>query len=381
MHKSAYMALLAGTAICSAAQAQEVPPHVGVADRARPAFDPLGIRAGSVLLYPAVTGRVEYDDNVMASSAGKSGDTIFYVEPEVRIRSDFTRHAFDARAYYGRSFHRKLETEDSSEYGLTGRGVVDVTRRTRIRLGGSYEHNAENRSSLSSFTGSRTPVKFDRLAGSLGLEQEVGDFVLLGRGEYRRISYEDAVDPLGNIIDLKFRNLKLKIATGQISYRLRSGTTAFVRVAADRRTYDLRPGDAGFDPFTQTDRSGKGLRAEAGLGLELTSLIYGNIRLGYLRQNYDDIKLRDSSGLSYGADILWNVTPLTTFRLTAERSVDETSSQTTAGNLRSEFTAKVDHELLRYVILSAGTRYARINPAGPTARSREVEANLGVRYL
>lgn len=381
MRNVSLLAMLSGTVLCSVAQAQEVPPNVGVADRPRPTFDALGIRAGSLLVYPAVTGRLEYDDNVLASSTGKRGDSVFYIEPEVRVRSDFSRHAFDTRFYYGRSFHNKLGSEDASEYGATGRGVVDVTRRTRIRMGGSYEHNAENRSSLSSFTGSRTPVRFDRLAGSLGLEQEVGDFILLGRGEYRRVSYEDTVDPLGNPIDLEFRNLKMRIATGQVSYRLRSGTTAFVRVSADRRRYDLRPGDPGFDPFTQTDRSSKGLRAEVGLGLELTRLIYGNIRAGYLRQKYDDIKLRDTSGLSYGADILWNVTPLTSVRFTAERSVDETSSQTTAGNLRSEFTARVDHELLRYVILSAGARYARINPAGPTARSSEVEGNLGVRYL
>lgn len=381
MRKVAILAVLSGTALGSVAQAQDVPPNVGVADRPRPAFDALGIRAGSVLVYPSVTGRVEYDDNVLASPAGKRGDTIFYLEPEVRLRSDFSRHAFDTRFYYGRSFHNKLGSEDNSQYGATGRGVVDVTRRTRIRVGGSYEHRAENRASLSSFTGSRTPVKYDRAAASLGLEQEVGDFVLLGRGEYRRLKYDDAVDPLGNPIDLEFRNLKMRIATGQLSYRLRSGTTAFVRVQGERRTYDLRPGDPGFDPFTQTDRSSTGFRAEAGLGLELTRLIYGNIRAGYMRQNYKDIKLRDTSGLSYGADILWNVTPLTTFRLTAERSVDETSSQTTAGNLRSEFTAKVDHELLRYVILSGGIRYARINPAGLTPNSREYEGNLGVRYL
>ncbi|KKC27773.1 outer membrane beta-barrel protein [Sphingomonas sp. SRS2] len=381
MRVSAFLAMLSGTVLSQAVQAQEVPPHVGVADRARPAFDALGIRTGSLLVFPAITGRLEYDDNVLASSAGKRGDSVFYVEPEVRVRSDFSRHAFDTRVYYRRSFHNKLSGEDSSEYGVTGRGVVDVTRRTRIRAGAAFEHNAENRASLSSFTGSRTPVKYDRFAGSLGLEQEVGDFILLGRGEYRRISYDDAVDPLGNVIDLEFRNLKVRTATGQISYRLRSGTTAFVRAQAERRLYDLRPGDPGFDPFTSTDRSGKGLRAEAGLGVELTSLIYGNVRLGYLRQKYDDAALRDVSGLSYGADILWNVTPLTSFRLTADRSVDETSSQTTAGNLRSEFTGKVDHELLRYVILSAGVRYARISPAGPTAKSREVEANLGVRYL
>lgn len=375
------LAVLSGPAFCSAVQAQEIPAEVGVADRTRPAFEARGFKVGSLLILPTVTGRLEYDDNVLASATGKRGDRIYYVEPEVRIRSNLARHAFDVKAYYHRSFHAKLDTEDASEYGVTGRGVIDVARRTRIRLSGSAERSAENRGSLASFSGSRTRVKYDRYAGSLGLEQEVGDFVLLGRGEYRRISYMDTTDPLGNPIDLSFRNLKIRTATGQVTYRLRSGTSAFVRVQGERRTYDLRPGDPGFDPFTQTDRSAKGLRAEAGIGVELTSLVYGNVRLGYLRQDYADPKLRDVNGLSYGADILWNMSSLTTFKLTAERRVDETSSQTTAGNLRSEFKAGVDHELLRNLILSAEGRYARINPAGLSPRSREYEAKIGARYL
>lgn len=375
------LTVLSGTALASVAQAQDIPPNVGVADRQRPAFDALGLRAGSLEFFPSITGRAEYDDNVLASAAGKQGDKIFYVKPELRVRSDFGRHAFDAKIYYNRSYHAKLSTEDVSEYGANGRGVIDLTRRTRIRLTGAAERSAENRSSLGSFSGSRTRVKFDRYSGSAGLEQEVGDFVLLGKGEYRRLRYMDAVDPLGNEISLKFRNLKVRTGTGQIAYKLRSGTTAFVRVQGEKRTYDLRPGDVGFDPITLTDRSSKGLKAEAGLGLELTSLIYGNIRLGYIKQNYADPKLRDVSGLSYGADLLWNITPLTSLKFTADRAVDETSSQITAGNLRSEFTANVDHELLRNLILSAGGRYARINPAGLSPKSREYEAKIGARYL
>ena len=375
------LATIASPLPWSVATAQSVAPRGGVADRARPAFDAPGIRAGSFLLFPTVTGRAEYDDNVLASAAGKQGDRIFYLEPELRIRSDLGRHAVDGKVYYHRSFHDKLGSEDATEYGATGRGVVDMTRRTRIKLSGGYERNAENRRSLASFSGSRSPVRFDMSSASLGLEQEVSDFTLSGKGDYQRIAYADTTDALGNVIDLKFRNLKVRSATAQIDYRLRSGTTAFVRAIKESRRYDLRPGDPGFDPFTQTDRSADGLRIEGGVGLELTSLIYGNVRIGYLRERYTDPKLRDVDGLSYGADLLWNVTPLTTLRFTATRSVDVTSSQTTAGNLRNEFSAKVDHELLRYVILSAGLRRAHIDPAGPTAKSREFEGDVGVRYL
>src|SRR5215203_5030787 len=74
--------LISGVAISSIASAQDVPGNVGVADRARPLYDPLGIRAGSVLIYPRLKSQLEYDDNVLASSNGGQGDKILTVEPD-----------------------------------------------------------------------------------------------------------------------------------------------------------------------------------------------------------------------------------------------------------------------------------------------------------
>lgn len=373
--------MMSGAAISSIACAQDATPRIGVADRDRPLYDPLGLHVGSLLLYPSVKGLAEYDDNVLASSTGARGDRIFTVEPGLRAKTDFNRHQLDVRSYYRHSFHGKLKTEDVEEYGALGRGVVDVTRRTRIRLSAGFEHEAEDRSSLASFSGSRRPVQFDRLTGGAGLEQEFGNLVMMGRGDIRKLTYKDAIDGLGNPLDMSFRDLTIKSGTGQAAYRLRSGLSLLLRGTLEERSYKLRPGDIGFDPITNTDRSSKGARIEAGVGLELTNLIYGTLRVGYLKQNYRDPKLRDVSGLSYAADIRWNITPLTTIGLTGERSVDETSSQLTAGNLRTEAKFTVDHELLRNLILSAAVRAAKIKPAGPTAKSSEFEGQFSAKYM
>ena len=363
------------------AVAQTPPPNIAVADRARPAYDPLGWRVQSIFFYPSVAGSYEYDDNVRSTRTDRQSDSVFYIAPQLRIKSGLRRHAFDINLKYSRSYHARLTTEDVTQYGAFGRGVLDLSRRTRIRADGSAERATEKRGALSSFGGTRSPVRYNRFVGNIGLEQEAGSFVFLGQVGQRRLRYEDTVDALGQPLDQKFRNFRMETALLQARLRMRSGLSAFIRASGDKRIYAIRPGDVGFDPITGIDRSSKGGKIEAGLAMELTNLLYGNIRAGYLKVAYDDPQLRDVDGVSFGADLLWNVTSLTSLRLTADRSLDETVSPLTAGNLRSEVNVGADHELLRNLILTADMRYARISPAGPTAKSRENEFEAGAKYL
>ncbi|WCT72530.1 outer membrane beta-barrel protein [Sphingomonas naphthae] len=381
MTKRAWLALGAGLMGAGGAMAQTPPANIAVADRARPAYDPLGWRVKSIFFYPSVAGSYEYDDNVRSTRTNRQSDSVFYIAPQLRIKSDLRRHGFDVTLKYSHSYHAKLTTEDVTNYGAFGRGVFDVTRRTRIRADGSIERATEKRGALSSFGGTRSPVRYNRSVGNIGLEQEMGAFVFFGQIGQRQLKYKDTVDALGLPLDQKFRDFRMETAMLQARLRMRSGLSAFIRASGDKRIYDIRRGDVGFDPITGIDRSSKGGKIEAGLAMELTNLLYGNIRAGYLKVAYDDPALRDVDGISFGADLLWNVTSLTSLRFTADRSLDETVSPLTAGNLRSEFNVGADHELLRNLILSVDGRYARITPAGPTAKSRENEFEAGAKYL
>ena len=83
--------LLAGTS--TTVIAQELRRGASVLDRPKPELDPLGVRAGSFLIFPKVELGTAYDDNVFATENNEEGDFLFQVLPTVTVQSDFSRHA------------------------------------------------------------------------------------------------------------------------------------------------------------------------------------------------------------------------------------------------------------------------------------------------
>src|SRR5690349_13589856 len=89
-------ALLAGTS--TAVIAQELQRGASVLERPRPELEPLGLRAGSFLIFPKLEFGTAYDDNVFATEGKTDGDFIFQFIPSVAIRSDFSAHELHFRA-------------------------------------------------------------------------------------------------------------------------------------------------------------------------------------------------------------------------------------------------------------------------------------------
>ena len=360
-------------------QADDAERGATVTDRERQNEVTLGVRLGAFTVLPTVTADSTFDDNIFATDTGRRSDLYLTLHPEVAIRSDSNRASLNARAYYERDFHARYTSEDVSQYGLAAEGRYDLAADTSVSATMQLNRAAESRTSLGSFRQTSSPALFTSLQGDVTLTQKFGDLSLSGAGRVRRLSYSDA--SLGGVrIDQSYRNLTIYSGTAQAGFTVRELTQLFVQAQLERRRYDLRPGDAGFDPVTLTDRSADGYRVELGVTREVTSLILATLRLGYLHYDYADPRLRNVGGFSYYGNVRWNITALTTISGTAQRRLDETTSPVTAGNLRDEIQLQADHELLRQLILTGSVRYAGIKPAGLSASSREFEIGLGARY-
>ncbi len=373
---------LAAAAIASPALAQaseEDERGATVTDREQQNELTLGVRLGAFTIVPAVTADATFDDNIFGTDTDRRSDFYLTLHPEVAIRSDSNRASLNARAFYEHDFHARYGSENVSQYGLAADGRYDLAADTTVSATMALNRAAESRTSLGSFRQTSSPALFTSLQGDLTLTQKFGDLGLSGTGRIRRLSYSDAV--VGGVpIDQTYRNLTIYSGTAQAGFTVRELTQLFVQAQLERRRYDLRPGDVGFDPVTLTDRSADGYRIEAGATREVTALILATVRLGYLSYDYADPRLRDVRGFSYFANLRWNVTALTTISGTAQRRLDETTSPVTAGNLRDEIQLQADHELLRQLILTSHVRYAGIKPAGLSASSREFEIGFGGRY-
>lgn len=378
--------LAAGAALVPAiAAAQEQPTYRAkpdersVAERYRPEYQPIGGRLGSFFLYPSLKVTSIATDNVLASDADKRSDAFAEVLGDAQLRSNWSRHSLNLDAFVSQSVHARQSTEDATEYGGQIDGRLDATRDANIGLVLRAERLVEDRSSYTSPTGAREPVRYGQLTGVLTSEQTFDRLELLTTVSVLRQRFRDTRANDGTLLSQKYRDVTIVSAGGSATYALTPDFGLLLSGTVDKRSYALPASDP-LQPGN-VDRDSSGGRIEAGVRLSLTSLLYGQIRAGYLVRHYVDGTLRDASGASFGADVLWNVTPLTSVRLSADRRVDEASSATIAGNRVTELSTTVDHELLRNVILTGVLRYADIAPLGPAPSSTEFGGRLAGRYL
>jgi hypothetical protein len=362
------------------AAAQTVIAGQGVADRARPDYDPFGSRLGSFTLFPAVTATASATDNYLATDTNRRSDAYLTVTPEVVVRGNWSRNQLQGRAYVTQDVHANLTNENATHYGASLAGAYDISRETQVRADVSAARFIESRSSLGSFQGALEPVRFEVYHAGVGASRSFNELSLSANASVEYRNFHDAAIPNGLFIDQDFRDVREASVGGSAQYDLRNGLGLIFTARYEDDRYDVRPGKSGFLPG-DLNRDSSGLSLQGGITLELTRLVFGNVQVGYLNRKYNDPRLKNVNSFSYNADVLWNVTPLTSIRARASRAVEDTSSPNFAGNTRSDFRLSVDHELYRYVIISGNAGYGHFTPNGIGIGGNEYSVGAGARYL
>lgn len=355
----------------SSGVAQTVQPPPSPRDRPRPEFDPVGGRIGNFMLHPKLDVDLEFNDNIFAADEGADGDFILRARPALNVERRGSRSRWSLETYLSRSVFLEHGTENALEGGIKTDGTVDISRRSGLRVSLAYDNLAQERFNISSPTAAAERVRYGRLAGQASYTHDLDPLRLRGDLRATRLDFSDVRSRTGAVLDQDFRDALFVSASAAADYQVSPGVAALARVTVDR--LDFRTAVRNGVPF---DRDSTGLKAEAGISLELSRLLFGEVRAGYLRRDSAAGTLGKITGLSYGASLTWTATPLTTMRLFADREVEEGGAEITAGNLRSEVMLSVEHELLRSLVLEASARYAQIKPLGPlpTASEYDVEA-------
>lgn len=371
---------LALSALSTALQAQEIDIPMAVEERMEGRMAPDGIQLGALRLQPSAQVELIYDDNVYAQDSNARSDLLLSGEFLLGAQSDFGRHAIGADFFARRRQFFTLDTENVTEFGAAVHGRLDISRDGFVNMRVGSARRAERRGDIDAQGASRGPARYTIREGEASIEKQFNRLKLSANASVRSLSYDD-VTIAGVPVDQGFRDYNVARGVVTTSFDMTSQTAFFVRSEYERRRYDLRLGDPGFDPAILFDRSAQGYRLEAGVSRQLNAVISGNARVGYLHYRYDDDRLPDINGFSYSTEIRWDITRMTAITLTALRRLDETLSPLNSGYLRDEFGARVQHELLRYVMLDSGFTYANINAIGPSADLTQTRADAGVRWF
>ncbi|MBT8078002.1 MAG: outer membrane beta-barrel protein [Gammaproteobacteria bacterium] len=373
---------------CAAVAAQEVARNETVGNRARPELDALGIRIGGFRLFPELGAEARKNSNIFATDADAISDTIYVGVPALALRSDWNRHALNFGADGEILRYQDFTTEDHENYSVFGQARIDTVRGRFFLLDVFHRRRHEDRGSPDDERGF-TPTPFDQDRAALSFETPTGPRLFHTRlmVEYEQLDYEDVIGS-GGVVNNDDRDRSSVFGSARLGYGFHPAYSIFLQGSAHETEYDFQFDDRGFE------RSSTGYEVAVGTTLDFSGATFGDIFVGYLSETYDDPRFDTIDGLSFGADLSWNATGLTTITISGRRQVEATTVGETAGRDVVRFGLGIDHELLRNLIFelrgSTATedfdgidREDRVRSASFTARymmNRWIELEIGYRY-
>ena len=363
--------VLLACALADTALAQDVARRETVMNRARPELDALGMRAGRFLAFPRLGVEVQSNDNIFADPANEVDDTIMVIRPELLVESDWGRHALvlGADAAIGR--YDDADNEDYDDFGVWADGRLDLGRG---QLQGGLRHRDlhEERTSPDD-RGGTEPTEYSTDAVTAAWLWRPSRLLLRLSGGYETLDYDDtpgAVPPDNDDRDRDVLNLGVRSG-----YEISPDYALWAEVRGTTVDYDQTVDNDGFE------RSSDGYDLVVGSTMDFSGVTFGEVFAGYRSREYDDARYSDSDGATFGVDVTWNVTGLTTLTVLARQSVEATTIVGASGIDTTSFGLKADHELLRNLIVSASVSDVTEDYDGIDRQDDITRAGVQLRYL
>ena len=334
---------------------------VSVRERERPELDPLGVRLGGFTLNASVDLDVTSTDNLFAAPSGLENDDIIYsLSPRARLSSNWSRNqlALDAGAAF-RS-HEDFSSEDADTSYIRANGRWDVSADTAVHgsAGMSHEYIARTDSDILFMAG---PVEFDRTEAAIGISHR---FARLGV-RLDAFTSDREYDATASFRDYDQTGLR-----GRADYEISPRVGIFATATTDERDYGNNPA---------SNSEGRSLLVGVAYNGDL---FRGDVSVGQFEREYDNPAFGTLDGLAVAGRMEWYVTPLTTVTVDASRTADnEVGLASGVPYINTEYGARIDHELLRNVILTAGIRSGEREYEGTDRTDESLRYDVGADYI
>jgi hypothetical protein len=355
-------------------------PGVDVALRQHPEYDPQLLDVGSFWLIPNINVAANYNDNILAQDINKQGDAFLTIAPDLQIISNWSRDKLILDLFARRDVYARLTNENASTIGLKGNGNWDFAADTNVKMTFLAEKLPEVLSQLGSFRGAGKPVNYTELNGTLELNHQLGDLDLHLDTAATRYAYS-SIKIGQTLYDQRYRNTTVFKTQATALYSITPQTSIGVTVSYVKANYDLRPGQSDLMAGMELDRRYQEYRIDGVVRIQPTDLFSGTLELGYFHRHYDDSTLISPSGLDIRMDLLYNITPLTSITLHADRTNFEYAELNYVGTTQYSERLQINHELFRPLLLTFLISHDTYKANGPGFPGVEWMSQLTARYL
>ena len=341
-----------------------------VLTRPRPDFDPTPISVASFNVFPTLDIGESYNNNIFAQPQLHKTDAITSVDPAVSVLSDWNRHAIALTATGDINYYAWDNHQNFNGATVQAEGRYDLAQKTWVSGAAGYQRVTELRGSPSTPASQAGPSQYDLYSARAEVNRSVG--LVQGKIDYDVKNYQYApVDLIGGgTSDQSSRDRTQNEVIGEVSYNAVENLKPYVSM-----TYDWR------DYTHSSARSSDGYKGDVGARMDFGGVTTAQAYVGYMQQNYYNFVNGTVDSIDFGADVLWNVTPLTSIEGKANRSIEETTNGLATSYINSGGSVIVSHELMRNIVLEGSVGYYGLDYQGITQHDDYYNVTGGVRYF
>ena len=331
--------------------------NVGVRERPHPEYEAAGLRLGAFFLYPRIESGVETNDNIYATETNEQSDTIWRTSPSLNLVSNWNRHALSGYVRGSLTRYSDFDEENTNDVEVGARGRLDIQRFFEVNVAASHARLSEPRVAQNTPSASEAPIEYDLNQASIGGQRTFNRIRLGLNADFDRYDYDDGFTIASAgvpsvVIDQDNRDRDVTTVRARADYAISPDTAAFIQVSANERSYDIAS-----TPLTAS-RDSEGYEILAGADFEISRLMRGDASVGYLSQDFKDVRFQDIDGFGARVRLEWFPTELTTVTGNFRRVVEDSVVVGAGGFLSTTASLQVDHELMRNVILTGQVAYA-----------------------
>ena len=337
--------------------------------------DEEGIDTGAGFkLYPDINVGATYDSNVFATRANETADWSYSVTPSLLLRKETDTYKLDVRAGLEAVRYRDNSNQNTNDHWLEGQAVYQLTSATNVYGGLGHTRSHEDRSTPDQRFGTVPTVYHDDNAFA-GMFHDFGPAYIRLGVVHSRLAFEDVPTstPGVNLIN-RTRNRSVTSYGGRLGYRATPNTDVFLQATSEDRSYHHEPDAGGYY------RTSSGSRIAVGSAFNFSDKLVGEAYVGQLRQDYDDVRLRDVRAAEFGASLRWHSSPWTTYRFSLDRSLEETVLPGASGYLSTTAGLRVEHDLSENTLFTTGLFLGRNAFQGIDRTDRTAEFSVGIRH-
>jgi hypothetical protein len=349
--------------------------NTSVLQRERPEYQAQGVRAGSFLVYPKLELGAGFTDNAYQVDNNKDGDVYALIAPSIAANSNWSTNELNLNAGARLRRFASETPRNETNYNLDVSGRLDATRSLTFNTLLRTARSTEARSSAASPQDAAEAIQYQQTTASVG-SAFAGARV---RGQVAvsvdNFNFSDVRAFSGATISQQGRDQTLLRTTARGEYAVSPDTSLFLQAGYTDTSY-RRPLSTGI-----SNRDSKEINVIGGASFDLSALIRGGIGIGYIDRRYQAPIYRDISGLSAEARVEYFPTQLTTVGFNIRRTVQDSFFGNSSGFFATAAALRVDHELLRNLLLNAQVGYEQDDFVNQDSKSKVVRYSVGGRYL